>query len=82
MVRELRLLCNDPYNFIYEYIDATINKIDLKRERIMGQVSDVSEEMLEKLKSLEVECKSKFKSSKDSISSNLTFIYLFIFKIN
>ncbi len=76
---ELRMLCNDPENFIYEYIHATINKIDLERERLIGQVSDVSDEMLEKLKSLEVECKSKLKSSKNSISSNLNFIYLFKF---
>ncbi len=78
---ELRMLCNDPENFIYEYIHATINKIDLERERLMGLVSDISEEMLNKLKSFEVECKSKLKSSK-SISSNLTFIYLFKFNIN
>jgi hypothetical protein len=71
---ELRMLCNDPENFIYEYIHATINKIDLERERIMGQVNDVSDEMLEKLKSLEVECKSRLKSSNGSISSNLTFV--------
>ena len=73
---DLRMLCNDPENFIYEYIHATIYKIDLEREHLLVQVGDVSEEILEKLKSLEVECKSKLKSSKDSISNNLTIIYL------
>ena len=76
---DLRMLCNDPENFIYEYIHATINKIDLERERLIGQVGDVSEEMLGKLKLLEVECKSKLKSSKDSIHSNLINFYLFDF---
>ena len=70
------MLCDDPENFIYEYIHATIYKIDLEREHLLVQVGDVSEEILENLKSLEVECKSKLKSSKDSISNNLTIIYL------
>jgi hypothetical protein len=65
VVQELKTLSSDPENFVYEYVHATVNKIDLERERLMLQIGEISEDMLGKLKSLEVECKSQLKSSND-----------------
>ena len=73
VLAELRMLCKDPENFIYEYIHATINKIDLKRDQIFEQIGDISEEMLTKLKSFKEESKSNLKNSIDSSSKYFMF---------
>jgi hypothetical protein len=73
LVRESRAICNDPDNFIYEYVHEAINKLDIEREELILQINDISDEMLTKLKSLEIECKSKLKSS---IYLNFFLIFL------
>lgn len=69
---DISLLCKDPYNYVFKYVSAIRNKIDLRREKIIERAHLLSDEMLNKLKVFEDECKGNLKNLNDLISQNQT----------
>ncbi len=60
----------DPDDYIYEYITNVRGKIDVGRERMIAKIQAISDEMVKKMKTLEMECKSNMKRLNDLIEQN------------
>jgi hypothetical protein len=55
--KEIDLITKDPHDFIYSYFAKEKNKIDLKRETLMSKISDISDEMIDQIKTMETDSK-------------------------
>ena len=66
----------DADNYLYEYFSNVRNQIDLHRETIIKEISDISDRIIDKLKKYEKECKNNKgqvmnKFDFDDLKSNL-----------
>lgn len=73
-INELRVLNNDPDNFVFDYVSTIINKIDSERERLIAKLHEVSSVMINKLNSFREECKANFKNFEGLINENKSII--------
>ena len=48
----------DPDVYIYDYFAKARNKVDLHREELIKEISEISEEIIERLKEREEKCKA------------------------
>jgi hypothetical protein len=66
VVKDARLMSSqDPASYIYEHVYSERNKIDLRRERLIKRVNDISDAMLAKLKKFEEDCKERLANLTD-----------------
>ncbi len=66
VVKDARLMSSpDPASYIYEHVYRERNKIDLRRERLIKRVNDISDAMLAKLKKFEEDCKERLANLTD-----------------
>jgi hypothetical protein len=70
ILNDLISLSKDPENFIYEYISFTRNKIDLKRERLVLKINNISDELLHQLKVFEEKCKLNLINNNNQLTVN------------
>jgi hypothetical protein len=59
----------DPENYIFNYISNVRNKIDIERERLVLKINQISDDMLNRLKDFQDECKSNL-SRLESLNTN------------
>ena len=58
IMNDFSIINKDPEHYIFSYISNVRNKIDIERERLLLKINQISDDMLEKLKNFEEECKS------------------------
>ncbi len=63
LLKEIDLTIQDPDNFLFDYFYEIRNEIDKHRESIKLKIDLISDDMIDKLKNAENECKTNFKHS-------------------
>ena len=71
--KEIDLIAKDPENFIYDYFAKEINKIDLRREKLISKINDISDEMIAKLKQMQNDSKSNLNEKKQNLIDSNKF---------
>jgi hypothetical protein len=71
--KEIDLIVKDPEHFIFNYFSEEKNKIDLKRETLFANINDISEEMINEIKKLEIESKSNLTEKKQNLIDSNKF---------
>ncbi len=71
--KDIDLIKKDPENFIYSYFSKEKNKIDLKRETLFAKINDISDEMINKIKQMEIDSKSNLNVKQNLIDSNFDY---------
>ena len=73
-LNELAVLNNDPDNYVFNHISEIINKIDLERERLIAQIHEKSDDMINKLKAFREECKANLHKLDELIEQNKVLV--------
>jgi hypothetical protein len=65
--KKIDLIEKDPEDFIYSYFSNEKNKVDLKRETLFAKINDISDEMINKIKQMENDCKSNLSEKQKNL---------------
>ena len=76
VAQDLTLLCNDPYNYIFDQLNEVRNRIDLRRENLIEKVHLMLDEALKKINAFEEECKINLNNL-----NNFFFFFFFVYQL-